>query len=81
LRALKDLKLKVGKDVAFIAVDEWPMFDLLSSDLSSVYRDPDEIGRKSARLILNLITGGPTSQAVVQTHYRKRTSSRRVLNG
>jgi LacI family transcriptional regulator len=81
LRALKELKLKVGKDVAFIALDEWPMFDLLSGDLSSVYRDPVEIGRESARLIINLIDGRPTSQAVIQTQYRRRLSSKRVVNG
>jgi LacI family transcriptional regulator len=81
LQALKELKLKVGKDLAFVALDEWPMFDLLSGDLSSVYRDPHEIGRESARLIINLINGGPTSQAVVQTHYRRRSSSKKVLNG
>lgn len=81
LRALRDLKLKVGKDVAFIALDEWPMFDLLSSDLSSVYRDPVEIGRESARLIINLIDGRPTSQAVIQTQYRRRLSSKQVASG
>lgn len=81
LRALKELKLKVGKDVAFIAVDEWPMFDILSGDLSSVFRDPEEIGRQSARLILNLIGNRPTSQALIQTQYRKRLSSKRVSNG
>ena len=81
LRALNDLKLKIGRDVAFIALDEWPMFDLLSPDLSSVYRDPEEIGRESARLIINLIAGRPTSQAVIQTQYRRRLSSKRVANG
>jgi LacI family transcriptional regulator len=81
LRALKELKLKVGKDVAFVALDEWPMFDLLSGDLSSVYRDPEEIGRESAKLIINLINGGPSSQAVIQTQYRRRLSSKRVSNG
>jgi LacI family transcriptional regulator len=57
------------------------MFDLLSGDLSSVYRDPVEIGRESARLMMNLIDGRPTSQAVIQTQYRRRLSSKRVING
>ena len=77
LRALKDLQLKPGKDLAFVALDEWPMFDVLTSDLSSVYRDPEEMGRQSARLILDLIAGEATAQAVVPTIYRQRASSKR----
>ena len=80
LRALKDLKLKPGKDVAFVALDEWPMFDVLTADLSSVYRNPEEMGRQSARLILDLIAGEATAQAVVPTIYRPRASSKKVAN-
>jgi LacI family transcriptional regulator len=75
LRALKELKLKPGKDIAFVALDEWPMFDVLTADLSSVYRDPEEMGRQSARLILDLIADKAPSQAVVPTTYRPRLSS------
>ena len=52
------------------------MFDLLSSDLSSVYRDPEEMGRQSARLMLDLIAEKAPSQAVVPTIYRPRSSSK-----
>ena len=76
LRALKELKIKPGADIAFVALDEWPMFDLLSSDLSSVYRDPEEMGRQSARLMLDLIAEKAPSQAVVPTIYRPRSSSK-----
>ena len=78
LRALKELKIKPGKDVAFVALDEWPMFDVLTADLSSVYRDPEEMGRQSARLILDLIADKAPSQAVVPTTYRPRSSSKAV---
>jgi LacI family transcriptional regulator len=76
LRALKELKIKPGADIAFVALDEWPMFDLLSSDLSSVYRDPEEMGRQSARLMLDLIAEKAPSQALVPTTYRPRSSSK-----
>jgi LacI family transcriptional regulator len=76
LRALKELAIKPGIDIAFVALDEWPMFDLLSSDLSSVYRDPEEMGRQSARLMLDLIAEKAPSQAVVPTTYRPRSSSK-----
>jgi LacI family transcriptional regulator len=51
------------------------MFDVLTADLSSVYRDPEEMGRQSARLILDLIADKAPSQAVVPTTYRPRLSS------
>lgn len=78
LRALKELEIKPGKDIAFVALDEWPMFDVLTSDLSSVYRDPEEMGRQAARLILDLIAHKTPAQAVVSTTYRPRSSSKAV---
>ena len=54
------------------------MFDVLTADLSSVYRDPEEMGRQSARLILDLIAGEATAQAVVSTIYRPRASSKKA---
>ena len=80
LRALKELKIKPGKDIAFVALDEWPMFDVLTADLSSVYRDPEEMGRQSARLMLALIADEAPSQAVVPTTYRPRASSKALSN-
>jgi LacI family transcriptional regulator len=81
LRALKELNLIAGKDVAFVALDEWPMFDVLTDHLSSVYRDPEEMGRQAARLILAVILGEPPSHSIVPTHYRERSSSFAIKNG
>ena len=78
LRALNELKIKPGTDIAFVAVDEWPMFDVLSSELSSVYRDVAEMGRASARLILQLIGGKAPSQEIIPTVYRPRASSKSI---
>ena len=80
LRALKELGIKPGKDVAFVALDEWPMFDVLTADLSSVFRDSEEMGREAARLILDLIAGNGTAQAVVPTIYRPRSSSKKTAH-
>ncbi len=76
LKALRELGIRPGKEIGFVAVDEWPMFDVLTSDLSSVYRDPEEMGRASARLMLDLIAGLAPSQELVPTHYRPRASSK-----
>ena len=75
LRALKELKIKPGKDLAFVALDEWPMFDVVLPQLSSVYRDPDMIGRESARLLLEIMRGAKPRKTVIETHFIIRDSS------
>ncbi len=81
LRALRELGIKPGKDIGFVALDEWPMFDVLTAELSSVYRDPEEMGRASARLILDLIAGSAPSQELIPTFYRARESSKSLTAG
>jgi LacI family transcriptional regulator len=75
LRGLRELKLKPGKDIAFVAIDEWLMFDVFASEYSSVFRDPVEIGEQSARLILDMLKGGQARQLVVETKFTPRKSS------
>ena len=80
LSALKELGLIIGKDIAFVALDEWPMFDVLTSHISSVYRDPEEMGRQAARLILEIINGEAPTQSIIPTTYRERLSTCAVNN-
>lgn len=75
LRALNELKIKPGKDIAFVAIDEWLMFDVFASEYSSVFRDPVEIGEQAARLILDMLKGGQARQLVVETKFIPRKSS------
>lgn len=81
LKALKERNIVPGKDIAFVALDEWPMFDVLSANISSVYRDPEEMGSQAARLILEVIQGEVPSQSMVPTIYRERFSTYTVTNG
>ncbi|CAB4923355.1 unannotated protein [freshwater metagenome] len=75
IRALRSLNLTIGSDVAFIAIDEWPMFDVILPQLSSVYRDPEMIGRESARLLLEIMRGAKPRKTVIETHFIMRESS------
>jgi LacI family transcriptional regulator len=75
LRAFKDLKIQPGVDFAFVVLDEWPMFNVISDSFSSVYRDPDLMGSESARLIVDLLKGKVRSDVVIPTVYRQRASS------
>jgi len=70
LHALKELGKSPDKDVTIIVLDEWPLFDLLNPALSSVYRNPELIGKYAAELILELIRGeGPRSILIPTTFH------------
>lgn len=75
IRALRSLDLTIGTDVSFVAIDEWPMFDVILPQLSSVYRDPEMIGRESARLLLEIMRGAEPRKTVIETHFIIRESS------
>jgi len=70
LYALKDLNKSVYTDIQFIALDEWPFFDILSPNLMSVHRDPEIMGKYAARLIKELIDGGAPKTIVIPTVFR-----------
>lgn len=75
MRGLKKLGLVPGKDLAFIAIDEWPMFDVFGQQYSSVYRDAAMIGREAAAALLEMMNGGSSRTIIVETAYIVRESS------
>jgi LacI family transcriptional regulator len=75
MRAFKGLGIKPGIDIGFVAIDEWPLFDVFGQQFSSVYRDPAEIGKSSAQIILNSLNGGKPQKYAVETRYIARESS------
>lgn len=79
LRALRQLRLDIGTDVALVALDEWPMFDVLAPDISSVARDSDEMGTASAWLLLDMIDGGQPRSVMTDTVFTPRSSLGLVL--
>ncbi len=74
LYALKDLNKSVYTDIKFIALDEWPFFDILSPNLMSVHRDPEIMGKYAAKLIKELIDGGAPKTIVIPTVFRNHES-------
>jgi LacI family transcriptional regulator len=75
LRAFRDLKIPIGKDVAFIALDEWPLFDVFTPQISSVYRDARAIGSEAAYLMFEMLRGGTPRESVIETQFTARFSS------
>lgn len=74
IRALSQLGRTPGQDIAFVALDEWPLFDVTSPAIASVARDPNEIGTTAARLLLDMLGGGQASTVTVPTTYTPRGS-------
>jgi len=75
LKAINGLGMQIGKDVAFVALDEWPLFELFSPQISSVDRDEKAVGVEAARLLLNMLKGKTTHELLVETKFVARASS------
>lgn len=80
LQGLRQLRRTVGSDVALVALDEWPMFDVLAPDLASVARDSGEMGTAAARLVLDVIDGAEPRTVVIDTRFTPRDSLGPILS-
>lgn len=74
LQAMKNLRLKPGLDVALVALDEWPMFDIFTPHLASVSRDSDEMGSEAARMMIEMLHGVPPHTVTLETTFHIRDS-------
>lgn len=72
LRGLRRLRRQAGQDVTVVALDEWPYFDVMAPPLPSVIRDADEMGRASARLLLDMLAGGAARTETIDTVFVPR---------
>jgi LacI family transcriptional regulator len=75
LRAINELGIVIGKDIAFVALDEWPLFDLFSPRISSVYRDAQAMGGEAAHLMLEMLNGKEPRESVIETKFTVRSST------
>ena len=75
-RALKESKLTMGKEIAFIALDQLPYLEVFSDNISTVYRDTEAIGREAARLILEGMDGEKPRVSLIESQFIERASSR-----
>jgi len=74
LRGLRQVRRIPGRDVAIVALDEWPMFDVFASGLASVSRDSGEMGTASARLLLDMLDGAEPGAITIDTVFTPRDS-------
>lgn len=72
-RAVRQLRKKLGDEVVVVALDEWPAFDVFAPAMPSVFRDSDELGSASARLLLDMLAGGDARTETIDTVYVPRS--------
>jgi LacI family transcriptional regulator len=64
IEALRDLNIKIGKEVALIGFDDLEFYALLTPSITAVNQPAAELGRISARLLLQRIRGELTSSSL-----------------
>ena len=70
LRALRDLNLNVPHDVSLVVYDTLPLAEFLNPPLSTILRDPTEVGRQAGLLLLEQLRGEPPRVVSLPTTFR-----------
>jgi LacI family transcriptional regulator len=64
IEALRELKIEIGKDVALVGFDDIEFYALLTPSITAVNQPAAELGRISARLLLQRISGELTGSSL-----------------
>lgn len=70
LRAGRAVGKEAGKDLAIIALDEWPFLEDFTNSIAVITRDPAVMGREAARLMLQLMDKGKPTSVTVPVMFR-----------
>lgn len=69
MRALRDLALRIPDDVSLVTLDDAPLLEFLDPPLARVTRDPVEVGRQAALLLVEQIAGAAPRTVTTPTTY------------
>lgn len=80
MEAIKEKKLKIGKDISLICFDDQPYFSHLSTPLSAVAQQTESIGREAVTLLCQTITDGKPDRKkiLLKTNMIKRQSVTKI---
>lgn len=65
LRVLNERSIRVGRDISIVTCDEVPASELFQPRVASISRDPVELGRKAAELLVRRLRDGGAPEKVV----------------
>jgi LacI family transcriptional regulator len=74
LRVVRARGLRLGVDLSLIAFENVPMLELVDPPIAVVTRQPVEIGRAAAELVLERLAGGPPRTVTVGMSFEPRAS-------
>jgi LacI family transcriptional regulator len=74
LRVVRKRGLRLGVDLSLIAFEDVPMLELVDPPIAVVTRQPVEIGRAAAELVLERLAGGPPRTVTVGLRFEPRAS-------
>jgi LacI family transcriptional regulator len=66
--------LRLGSDLSLIAFEDVPMLEFVDPPIAVVTRQPVEIGRVAAELVLARLAGGGPTTVTVETRFEPRAS-------
>ena len=69
LGALAELKLRIPRDISLITCDDVPLAKFFTPTLSTIGRDPYEMGRVAAGLLIDRLSGGPAETVTLPTSF------------
>ena len=75
LAQLRASKLKIPRDVSLVTCDDVPLAKYFTPALSIIERDPYEMGRVAAELLLERLRGEAPRTVILPTAFRPRDSS------
>jgi len=64
IEALKEMKIEIGRDVALVGFDDIEFYALITPPITAVTQPAAELGRMSARLLLQRIKGELTGSSI-----------------
>jgi LacI family transcriptional regulator len=65
LRVLNERAIRVGEDLSVVTCDDVPASELFQPRIASIARDPVELGRTAAELLLRRLRDGAAAETVV----------------
>lgn len=74
LQALRSAEIGVPEEMSLVACDRMPLSEFLDPPLATIARDPGEIGKVGAQLLIELIRGGEPRRVVLPTMFEPAAS-------
>jgi LacI family transcriptional regulator len=74
LQVLRARKLRIPDDVSLVTFDEVRLLEFIEPPIAVVSREPNEIGREAAALLLRLMQGGDPERVPIPTRFIPRAS-------